>query len=228
MRDQVKAALRYPIFVLVVMAVAVVIVNLFVIPPFAKVYAGFKAPAAADHAVLIGVLQLLRRTTGRCCSAAWSRWRSSGLTHVPRHRAGRYRWDSDQAAPAARRPIILRKATLARFARSFRLAVRSGVPIVQTMTLVAQVVDNAYMAQRIEQMRDGVERGESVLRTATATGVFTPVVLQMIAVGEETGRARRPDARGRRHVPARGRLRPQEPRAPTSSRSSSSSSACWC
>jgi len=49
------------------------------------------------------------------------------------------------------------------------------------------VADNAYIAQRIDQMREGVERGESVLRTARATGVFTPIVLQMIAVGEEAG-----------------------------------------
>ena len=64
---------------------------------------------------------------------------------------------------------------------------QSGVPIVQGLTVVADVVDNVYIAQRIEQMRDGVERGESLLRTAVAVGVFTPVVLQMIAVGEETG-----------------------------------------
>jgi MSHA biogenesis protein MshG len=53
--------------------------------------------------------------------------------------------------------------------------------------VVAAVVDNAYLARRIESMREGVERGESILRTAVAAGVFTPVVLQMIAVGEETG-----------------------------------------
>ncbi len=67
------------------------------------------------------------------------------------------------------------------------LALRAGVPIVQAMSVVGEVVANAYMALRIGQMRDGVERGESVLRTAVTTGVFTPVVLQMIAVGEETG-----------------------------------------
>jgi MSHA biogenesis protein MshG len=48
-------------------------------------------------------------------------------------------------------------------------------------------VDNAFIGQRVEQMRDGVERGESLSRCAAATGVFTPVVLQMVAVGEETG-----------------------------------------
>jgi len=52
---------------------------------------------------------------------------------------------------------------------------------------VAQVVDNDYIAQRIDHMRDGVERGESILRAAITAGVFTPVVHQMIAVGEETG-----------------------------------------
>jgi len=59
--------------------------------------------------------------------------------------------------------------------------------MVQTLAVLTQVVDNAYIAQRIEQMRDGVERGESVLRTARSTGVFTPIVLQMVSVGEETG-----------------------------------------
>jgi MSHA biogenesis protein MshG len=53
--------------------------------------------------------------------------------------------------------------------------------------VVAQTVDNAYIGSRIEQMRDGIERGESISRCAAATGVFTPVVLQMINVGEETG-----------------------------------------
>ena len=79
------------------------------------------------------------------------------------------------------------KATLARFARSLALSFKSGIPIVQGLNSVALVVDNEFMRSRVEQMRDGVERGESILRTATATGVFNPTVLQMIAVGEETG-----------------------------------------
>jgi MSHA biogenesis protein MshG len=67
------------------------------------------------------------------------------------------------------------------------LAIRAGVPIVQAMSVVAEVVSNTHMALRIRNMRDGVERGETVLRTATAAGIFTPVVLEMISVGEETG-----------------------------------------
>jgi MSHA biogenesis protein MshG len=64
---------------------------------------------------------------------------------------------------------------------------RSGVPVMQALSNSAQTVDNSYIARRIEGMRDGVERGESILRAAISTAIFTPVVLQMIAVGEESG-----------------------------------------
>jgi MSHA biogenesis protein MshG len=82
---------------------------------------------------------------------------------------------------------IIFKSTLARFARSMALSFKSGMPILQGLSVVGLVVDNVFIRSRIEQMRDGIERGESILRTAAATGVFSPVVLQMIAVGEETG-----------------------------------------
>jgi MSHA biogenesis protein MshG len=79
------------------------------------------------------------------------------------------------------------KGTLSRFARSFAMAERSGVPVSMAMSVSARTLDNAFIRQRIEQMRDGIERGESLSRCAAAAGVFTPIVLQMIAVGEETG-----------------------------------------
>ena len=101
-------------------------------------------------------------------------------------RAGKLTWDEFKLKIPIAGKIIL-KATLARFARSFALASRSGVPIVQALTTVAQTVDNDFIAAKIDRMREGVERGESLLRTAVASGVFTPVVLQMIAVGEESG-----------------------------------------
>jgi len=99
---------------------------------------------------------------------------------------GRYKWDKLKLRIPIAGKIVL-KGTLSRFARSLALAIRSGIPIVQGLTVVSQVVDNDYIAARIDQMRDGVERGESILRTASTAGVFTPVVLQMVAVGEETG-----------------------------------------
>ncbi len=82
---------------------------------------------------------------------------------------------------------IVLKATLARFARSFALSSQSGMPLVPALTVVAKTVDNAYIGSRIEQMRDGIERGTSIANCAASVGIFTPVVMQMITVGEETG-----------------------------------------
>jgi MSHA biogenesis protein MshG len=99
---------------------------------------------------------------------------------------GRYKWDRSKFKMPVVGSIIL-KATLSRFARGMALSFKSGMPILQGMNVVAMVVDNEFMRSRIEQMRDGIERGESILRTASTSGVFNPVVLQMIAVGEESG-----------------------------------------
>jgi MSHA biogenesis protein MshG len=99
---------------------------------------------------------------------------------------GRLQWDRFKLRIPIAGPIVL-KATLARFARSFSMAARSGVPVTSAMAMVAETVDNAFVAGRIKGMRLGVERGESLLRAARDAGVFTPVVLQMIAVGEESG-----------------------------------------
>jgi MSHA biogenesis protein MshG len=184
MRQRVKSALRYPIFVVIVLAVAMVIINIFVIPTFAKVYAGFKAELPFMTKLLIGTSQFMVQywpvMLAMLIGAA-----VTFRTYVGTER-GRYQWDRTKLRIPIAGKIML-KGTLARFARSFALSSRSGVPIVQGLTVVSQTVENSYVSSRIEQMRDGVERGESILRTAVTTGVFTPVVVQMIAVGEETG-----------------------------------------
>jgi MSHA biogenesis protein MshG len=82
---------------------------------------------------------------------------------------------------------IIFKGTMARFARSFALSTRSGLPILSALRLVAQTVENDYISAKILSMSSGIERGETILRTATQTGVFNALVLQMIAVGEESG-----------------------------------------
>ncbi len=184
MKDQVKAALRYPSFVVMAMAIALVIINMFVIPTFAKVFKGFNAELPLMTRILIGFSDFTL--------AWWPAILTLLIVAVFAFRAfvrtadGRLAWDRIKLGiPVAGK--IIRKATLARFARSFAMAARSGVPVVQGLTLTGQVVENAWIAKKLEDMRMGVERGESVLRTAVASGVFTPVVLQMVMVGEESG-----------------------------------------
>lgn len=184
MRDQVKSALRYPTFVIVVMMIAIGVINVFVIPSFQKVFDGFGAQLPLMTRILVGFSKftlaawpyLLVGAVGGIF--AFKRWTAS--------EDGGYAWDKLKLKfPIAGK--IIRKATLARFSRSFALALKSGVPVVQAMMVVANTVDNHFFARAIEKMREGVERGDSLLRTAAASGIFTPVVLQMIAVGEESG-----------------------------------------
>jgi MSHA biogenesis protein MshG len=183
-RERIKQALRYPMFVMIAMGIAVVILNIFVIPVFAKVFAGFHAELPLVTRGLLGFSAWMISWWPLLLAAlVGGGMLLRGYLRTPE---GRYRWDGRKLKLPVVGEIVL-KATLARFARSFALASQSGVPLVQGLTVVAQTVDNAFIGSRIEQMRDGIERGESISRCAAATGVFTPVVLQMIAVGEETG-----------------------------------------
>lgn len=184
MRERVKTALRYPTFVVIAMVAAMVVVNIFVIPAFAKVFESFNAELPLMTRILLASSNFTQKYWYVLAGAAAAGF--FGFRAWIKTVKGRYEWDCIKL----RIPIagkIIHKATMARFARSFSLSARSGVPIVQALTVVSQTVDNAFLTSRIEQMRDGVERGESILRTAVTAAVFTPVVLQMIAVGEESG-----------------------------------------
>jgi len=184
MRQQVKSALRYPSFVVVAMVAAVVIVNIFVIPAFAKVFQGFGAELPLMTRVLLNFSNFMVAWWWLMLGGAgaavftFNSWTATI--------AGRLAWDRLKLKlPIAGK--IVQKATLARLSGSMALALRSGVPVVQAMAVVAQTVDNDFIARKVDGMRDNIERGESVLRSAIHAGVFTPVVLQMIAVGEESG-----------------------------------------
>ena len=184
MRGSIRAAIRYPIFVIVAMTIAIVVINMFVIPAFIKLFASFHAELPTLTKMLIGFSNfmvhywMLQLAIVVGVAVSFKMYINT--------KDGRYKWDKYKfRIPIAGK--IIYKGTLARFARSLALAFKSGIPIVQGLNVVGMVVDNEYMRDRVEQMRDGVERGESISRTAMATGVFNPVVLQMIAVGEETG-----------------------------------------
>jgi MSHA biogenesis protein MshG len=183
-KEKVTQALRYPMFVILVMGVAVVVVNVFVIPAFARIFASFRAELPFMTKALLGFSNFMvdywPALLGTAIGAfvLFRVWVGTA--------AGRYAWDRMKLGIPIAGTIVL-KATLARFARSLSIALKSGVPIVQSLSVVEQVVDNSYVGQRIGQIRDGVERGETLLRASTTTGVFTPVVLQMISVGEESG-----------------------------------------
>jgi MSHA biogenesis protein MshG len=184
MRDRVKSALRYPSFVIAALVIALGVINVFVIPAFAKVYKSSQADLPLMTRILVGFSEWTVQWWPLLLAAAALGF--IGLRWWKNTPQGRYAWDRWLLKlPIAGK--IVHKAALARFAKGLAMTYQSGVPIVQGLTNAAEVVDNAFIASRIEQMRNGVERGETLTRAATTTAVFTPVILQMMAVGEETG-----------------------------------------
>jgi MSHA biogenesis protein MshG len=182
--QQVKSALRYPLFVMIAMTVAIAVINVLVIPAFAGVFANLGAElplatrillATSNFTIEYGWLLLLGLVA---LVLLWRQW----LQTAP----GRLAWDRFKLRVPVAGPIVL-KAQLARLARSLALALRSGVAVEQALAVVAQTSDNRHISSKVEGMRSAIERGESLLRAAIQAQVFTPVVLQMIAVGEETG-----------------------------------------
>ncbi len=183
-RERIKTALRYPTFVLVAIGIAIGVVNVFVIPTFAQLFMKADVPLPWQTRLLIGTSDFF---------VAWWWMILGGLiagafafANYIQTEPGKYWWGRQKV----KLPLvgdIINRATLSRFSRAFAMALTSGVPLLQALTVVSRAVDNEYIGEHILNMRNGVERGESLTRTAALSGMFTPLVLQMLAVGEETG-----------------------------------------
>ena len=183
-RKRIQQATRYPLFVLLAMGVALVVINLLVIPAFSRVFAQFRSELPLPTRILIGFSEFTQQ---------W--WWAIALALVAgaflllrwlRTEEGARLWDRYKL----RLPIvggIFERIALARFTRTFAMMYRAGLPLLQALAINSNTVGNRHIGQAILDMRDGVERGESLTRGAVASGLFTPLVLQMLAVGEETG-----------------------------------------
>ncbi len=184
LRERIKSALRYPVTVIGFVFVALAILNIYVIPQFARLFANFKTELPLPTRILIATSDFFVHYWPFMALALVSavvaavRWVATP--------AGRRAWDRFKLRIPLVGGIVLR-ATLARFARAFAVSLRAGVPVVQALGVVALAVDNRWVGEHVAAMRNGVERGDSLTRTANATGLFTPLVLQMLAVGEESG-----------------------------------------
>ncbi len=184
MRQKIKGVLRYPSFVFSAVIAAMFIMTMYVIPSFSNVYSGMNMDLPGMTVILIAV-----------SSFASKNWLLililmavivMAIRYYLSTPEGRYNWDKYKLHIPVIGPVLT-KATTARFFRSFETAVKSGVPIVTAFTLVSRVVDNSFYRERILLMREGVSHGDSLLRCFLSAGLFTPMELQMISVGEETG-----------------------------------------
>jgi MSHA biogenesis protein MshG len=184
-RERIKAALRYPMFVIIAIAIAIAIINIWVIPAFSGLFDKFSLELPWQTRFLM--------MTSDFFVEWWPVLLISIISSIIAAKIfvqtenGRYQWDQYKLKIPLVGDIIYR-ATLARFARAFSMGLKSGVPLIQAMTVVSRSVDNEFVSEKVLEMRNGIERGESLTRTAALTKMFTPLVIQMLSVGEETGK----------------------------------------
>jgi MSHA biogenesis protein MshG len=182
--EQVASALRYPAFVLLTCAMAVVVVNLFVLPSFAKVFAQSHAPLPLLTQMLMGMSALMLRwwplgLGGAVAAAfAWRRWTAT--------ERGRLWWDKNKL----RLPIvgrILEGIVLARLAGSLSSAMTAGLTINDALNVAARTLDNSWFETRLQRMRSDLARGSSISASARNMGVLPPTLMQLFTIGEESG-----------------------------------------
>lgn len=183
-KKSIKSALRYPTFVMLALIAAMVVVNVFVIPVFAEMFTKFGADLPIVTKILIG--------TSNFFVNFWYYLLIISIAAVYLTRRyinseegsrvwGRYRM---------RVPLVgdlIERASMARYTRSLGLMLKSGLPLPQSLALCSRVIENPYLADKIAAIREGVERGESLYRTHENSQMLTPLVMQMISVGEESG-----------------------------------------
>jgi MSHA biogenesis protein MshG len=183
-RKKITTAMRYPTMVMISVFTAIMVVNIFVIPSFSKVFSKFGADLPLATTILLN--------TSEFFLAYW--WLIMGVLVVSiagalkyiKTEQGEYNWHKIKL----RLPLIgdlLNRISLSRFTRTFAMLFSAGVPILQALEVSAEAIDNRYIEAAVKEMRAGIERGDSLARTANASGMFTPLILQMIAVGEESG-----------------------------------------
>lgn len=184
LRRRIQTALRYPLFVLCATLLALFVVNYFVVPAFAGLFAKFGAELPLMTRLLLATSQFTQTFWPLLLlGIAGSYYAFSTLIQTPK---GGDWWDKKKLhLPLV--GTIIHHAYLARLARTFAMGTQSGLTVAHTLSMVGETLENRFMAQKLAKMNERVERGEPITQAAYHSGLFPPMVLQMLAVGDQTG-----------------------------------------
>jgi MSHA biogenesis protein MshG len=183
-KDRVKSATRYPMTVMIAIAIALAIITVFVIPSFAPLFKQLGDQVPLPTKIIIGASNFVINHWGIMLLGIGAI--AGGIWGYLKTVTGRFNWDRWKLnLPVV--GVIIRNAALSRITRSLMIALQAGLPMNETLQTVSNSIGNEYLASKLNMLSVGIERGESLWKTAHATKLFTPLVLQMIALGEETG-----------------------------------------
>ncbi len=185
LRSYIVGALIYPVLLSVVGIASVTILTLFVVPRFAAIFHDMGVPLPLPMAILKGISDFLAGYWWFALAVIivlaiyFRRYRSSAQ--------GRLTWDRWML----RIPLVgavLRKVEVARFCRTLGTLLHGGVPLLQAMTIVRDIIINQGIATMIEPIRNGIKKGEGISQPMKQSGVFPPLAMHLIEVGEESGK----------------------------------------
>jgi type IV pilus assembly protein PilC len=184
LRRKVKSAMTYPIVVGIIVVLILMAMLIFVVPMFKGMYADLNAKLPLPTLILLTMSNIIKKFFPLVLVAAgFGVWSLKRYVATP---GGRRRLDAFKLkAPVFGQ--LAHKTALARFSRSLAALVRAGVPILDALEIVAETAGNTIVAEAVADTQAAVKSGESLARPLEAHPVFPPMVVQMIAVGEETG-----------------------------------------
>jgi type IV pilus assembly protein PilC len=183
-KGKVKAALFYPIAVMIVATGILILLMVFVVPRFQEVFAGMDMKLPAFTLLVLGISNVIKNNI----------LMSLGVVVVLvilfmlfiRTKFGRHLWDKFKLHMPALGPVIS-KVAISRFTRTLGTLVSSGVPILQALTIVRETAGNVIIANAVAKVHESVKEGETITAPLESSGVFPPMVVSMVDVGEQTG-----------------------------------------
>jgi type IV pilus assembly protein PilC len=183
-KGKVKAALFYPVTVLVVAVGIMILLMVMVVPKFKEVFAGMGVKMPGFTLFVLAISDAIRLHIVQTLGGAALVVVAFLLTI--KTKIGRYVWDKLQLKMPVLGPVISRVA-IARFTRTLGTLVSSGVPILQALTIVKETAGNVIISNAIAGVHESVKEGETITAPLEASGVFPPMVVSMVDVGEQTG-----------------------------------------
>lgn len=185
LKGRIKSAMTYPVAMAVLVFLVLVAMMIFVVPTFQKMFADMGGTLPLPTQILVNISEGARGLPGLITLIAviagtitFNMWKSTD--------AGRLIWDGIKLRMPIVGPLV-RKMSLARFTRTFGTLVAAGVPILSALDIVADTSGNEVVAQAVKKVRSAIKEGETIAKPLGENPLFPSMLVQMIAVGEETG-----------------------------------------
>jgi type IV pilus assembly protein PilC len=184
-RGKIKSAMMYPVLVLVFSIVMLFVLFSFVLPKFKEIFTGMNVELPPVTRALFGMGDFMSRywylviMMGIGAYFGFQMWRKT--------QRGRYQFDYFKLKMPVVGELSL-KMSIARFTRTFGTLISAGVPMLRSLEIVGETLNNVVLAEAIETTRVGIREGNKLSQPLVATGLFPAMVVHMIDIGEESGR----------------------------------------